>query len=57
MKELAIDGNELMKIFSLEPGPHIGELLAKAFAWVLDDIASKNTKTRITNYLKQSMGI
>lgn len=53
MKELAINGAVLMETFSLEPGPQIGELLNRAFNWVLDDIQAKNNLESLTNYIRQ----
>lgn len=43
IKDLAIDGNDIMKELSLEPGPKIGEILEKLFEEVDEDL-SKNNK-------------
>lgn len=54
MKELAIDGNEIMQEFSLAPGPQVGHLLVKAFDRVLEKVPDRNTKQQILTYLKKN---
>ena len=49
-KMLKVDGNELMKELSIEPGPKVGLILNSLLAEVVDD-PSKNTK----DYLKQKI--
>ena len=52
MKDLAIDGEKLMKHFKLEPSRLIWELLHQAFDWVLTDINDRNNEKEIFNYLE-----
>ena len=53
MKALAVNGQDLMDELNMEPGPALGEQLTKAFDWVIDDIANRNTKEEIIKYLKK----
>lgn len=43
IKDLAIDGNDVMKKLGIKPGPKIGEILQKLFEEVDEDL-TKNTK-------------
>lgn len=43
INDLKIDGNDIMKILKLSPGPKVGEILKKLFDEVLDD-AKKNDR-------------
>ena len=52
MKDLAIDGEKLMKHFKLEPSRLIWELLHQAFDRVLTDISDRNNEKEIFNYLE-----
>ena len=52
MKDLAIDGEKLMKHFDLEPSSLVWELLKQAFDWVLTDINDRNNEKEIFNYLE-----
>jgi len=52
MKDLAIDGEKLMKYFKLEPSRLVWELLKQAFDWVLTDINDRNNEKEIFNYLE-----
>ena len=52
MKDLAIDGEKLMKHFKLEPSRLIWELLRQAFDRVLTDINDRNNEKEIFNYLE-----
>ena len=52
MKDLAIDGERLMKHFKLEPSRLVWELLHQAFDWVLTDINDRNNEKEIFNYLE-----
>ena len=52
MKDLAIDGEKLMKHFELEPSRLVWELLKQAFDWVLTDINDRNNEKEIFNYLE-----
>ncbi|MDP3963316.1 MAG: HD domain-containing protein [bacterium] len=51
-KMLAIDGNDLMKILAIEPGPKIGLILNALLGEVLEDPA-KNTIERLTERAKE----
>ena len=51
MKDLAIDGEKLMKHFEFEPSRLVWELLHQAFDWVLTDINGRNNEKEIFNYL------
>lgn len=51
MRDLAIDGDDIMNEFSLQPWPQIKKYLAQAFEWVLSDIAQRNHKDTIMSYL------
>ncbi len=50
-KNLAINGQDIMKEFALPAGPQIWELLNKAFLWVANNIAERNQKKVILKYL------
>lgn len=52
MKDLAIDGEKLMKHFKLEPSRLVWELLKQAFERVLTDINDRNNEKEIFNYLE-----
>ena len=52
MKDLAIDGEKLMKYFKLRPSRIVWELLRQAFDWVLTDINNRNNEKEILNYLE-----
>ena len=47
MKNLAVTGNDIMEEFNLSPGTIIGELIMRAFEWVINDIPKRNHKERI----------
>ena len=54
IKDLAINGNEVIKLLDVKPGPIIGKVLSSLFEMVLDD-PSLNTKEQLikiieTNY-------
>jgi hypothetical protein len=52
MKQLAINGTDLIQDFWLTPGPYLGELLQKAFERVMTDVPIRNSKEEIYGYLK-----
>ena len=52
MKDLAIDGEKLMKHFKLEPSRIVWELLHQAFDRVLTDINDRNNEKEIFTYLE-----
>ncbi len=51
LKELAVNGDDVMKTLALSPWPEVKNYLGKAFDWVLDDITTRNHKDRILEYL------
>jgi tRNA nucleotidyltransferase (CCA-adding enzyme) len=51
MKQLAVNGNDLMQEFSIAPWPELGELLATIFERVITDVTTRNSKEEIYNYL------
>lgn len=52
INDLAIDGNDVMKILNIKPGPKIGEILQKLFEET-DEDQSKNTKDYLTKKVKE----
>ncbi|OGD84068.1 hypothetical protein A2165_00850 [Candidatus Curtissbacteria bacterium RBG_13_40_7] len=48
--DLKIDGNDVMKILNLKPGPKVGEILNKLFEEVADD-KKKNTRAYLLKML------
>ncbi len=53
VKDLAIDGNDVMKFYDKKPGPFIGEVLDKVFAEVTEH-GLENKKEVLLEYLKKS---
>ena len=49
---LGIDGNAVMKIAGLEPGPKVGQIMAVLLEEVLDD-TKKNTEAHLTSRVKE----
>lgn len=49
--DLKVDGNDVMKILNLKPGPKVGEILKKLFDEVMDD-AAKNEKEYLLKKIK-----
>lgn len=52
MKQLAINGNDLIQDFGITPWPQLGDILQKAFDRVMTDVPTRNTKNEIYSYLK-----
>jgi hypothetical protein len=52
LKDLAVNGDTLMKELWLTPWPIIGELLEKAFNRVLSDVKERNIPSTILTYIK-----
>ena len=50
--DLKINGEIIMKHFSLSAWPQIWELLKQAMDWVLTDIKNRNTKSEILKHLR-----
>lgn len=55
MSKMAIDGNDLMKEFDIQPGKKVGELMKKAYEWVLEDLPNRNDKNLILIWLKKTL--
>jgi len=55
MKNLAIDGWDIIKQFKLKPGPAIWVLLKKTLARVMSDLKTRNTKKQIYGFLGTQM--
>ena len=53
IKDLKIDGNEVMKILKIKPGPKVGEILKKLFDQVVDG-KIKNEKQTLLNHISSS---
>ncbi len=51
MHDLAIDGNDIMEEFALQPGREIKDKLQQAFEWALSDIPQRNNKEAILSHL------
>ncbi|MBP9716920.1 MAG: HD domain-containing protein [Candidatus Levybacteria bacterium] len=52
INDLAIDGNDVMKILNIKPGKEIGEILQKLYEEI-DEDQSKNTKEYLTKRVKE----
>jgi len=52
INDLAVDGNDIMKILQVAPGPRVGEILQKLFEEVDEDL-SKNNKEYLLNRIKE----
>ena len=51
LKQLAVNGTDIMEEFDVPAWPEIKNLLQQAVERVLQDISSRNTKKKILNYL------
>lgn len=51
VSDLKVNGNDVMKILDLKPGPKVGEILNKLFGEVLDD-AGKNNRDYLLSQIK-----
>jgi poly(A) polymerase/tRNA nucleotidyltransferase (CCA-adding enzyme) len=52
LKQLAVNGNDIMRILGIPPGPKVGMILNALFEEVLDD-PSKNDKEYMENRIKE----
>lgn len=52
INDLALDGNDVMKILGIKPGPKVGEILQKLFEEVDEDL-SKNTKEYLLERIRE----
>gem|GEM_PF-714882 len=51
MKDLAVNGKDIMETFAIKPSPEVKKYLEKAFKRVLSDISGRNEKQKILDYL------
>ena len=52
MKNLAVNGQVLMEELGLKPGPELGELIKKAYWYVLDDL-NRNDRSKLVKYCEK----
>lgn len=52
VSDLKINGDDVMKVLKLKPGPVVGRILSELFSEVLED-SKKNTKAYLTSRMKQ----
>ncbi|MBI2012003.1 CCA tRNA nucleotidyltransferase [Candidatus Daviesbacteria bacterium] len=52
INDLKVNGNDVMRILNIKPGPKVGEVLEKLFKEVSDD-SSKNTKEYLFSKIKE----
>ena len=52
INDLKVDGNDVMRILNIKPGPKIGEILQKLFEEVDEDL-TKNNKDYLTKRVKE----
>jgi tRNA nucleotidyltransferase/poly(A) polymerase len=52
INDMAMDGNDIMGILRIKPGPKVGEILQKLFEEVDEDL-SKNNKEYLLNRIKE----
>ncbi|MCL5114147.1 MAG: CCA tRNA nucleotidyltransferase [Patescibacteria group bacterium] len=52
INDLAVDGNDIMKILNIKPGPKVGEILQKLFEEVDEDL-SRNKKEYLLKRIKE----
>jgi tRNA nucleotidyltransferase/poly(A) polymerase len=52
IRDLKVDGNDVMKLLKIKPGPKIGKILEKLFAEVMED-ASKNNREYLLKKIKE----
>jgi tRNA nucleotidyltransferase (CCA-adding enzyme) len=53
IRDLVINGKDVMKILNIKPGPRIGQVMKKLFEEVIED-TSKNTKEYLISRVKDS---
>lgn len=52
VRDLVINGEDVMKILKIKPGPKIGEIMNKLFEEVIED-TSKNNKKYLLSRIKE----
>jgi len=55
LQQLAINWNDIVSLYNIQPGPKIWDILRNCFDWVLGDVPSRNTKSKIIGHLKTFM--
>ncbi len=55
LKELEINGNDIINDLEIPPGPKVKELLNNAVTWVMHDVKERNTKKKIISYLRKNL--
>lgn len=53
LKDLAINGHDVMELLSLPPGPKVGEVLQEVFRWVIED-PKRNQREMLLGYLEKN---
>ncbi len=53
IRDLAINGHDVMELLSLPPGPKVGEVLQEVFRWVIED-PKRNQRERLLYYLEKN---
>ena len=52
VKDLVVNGKDVMEILKIKPGPKVGQVMNKLFEEVLED-SSKNTKKYILSRIEE----
>ncbi len=52
MKDLAVNGSILMESLKIPAWPVLGDLLSKAFDWVIGDVQARNEKEKVLEYVR-----
>ena len=56
VSDLVIDGNVVMRILGISPGPKVGEIMNSLFEEVIED-TSKNNQEYLTKRVKEMGGV
>ena len=56
VSDLVIDGNVVMRILGISPGPKVGEIMNSLFEEVIED-TSKNNQEYLTKRVKEIGGV
>jgi len=51
--DLKVDGNDVMRILKIKPGPKVGEILQKLFDETVDDKSAKNKRVHLLKRLEK----
>lgn len=57
VKQLAINGKDIIKLLKIKPGPEIGKIKAALFEYVNEEGADKNTREHLIQILKKSYNV